>query len=190
MKGEARTGRHVAVVAATLVVATAGGCASAGSGGGYREPGMVAVVTGEGTFMIPTGSEARPDQRVEVTAAEAWAVLPGVYEALGIDTDIVDPARRRIGANQHRVSGQILRRAPSDFFDCGMDPGLTVPLADRAPINAQIVTEVVGAGAGAELRTTVSGTARRPGGAAGVATCRSLGLLEVLIGKMVEERAK
>lgn len=188
--GRARTGRRVAVVAAALVAVAAAGCASAGSGGTYREPGTVAVITPSGTFQIPIGVDVRATPRVAVTAAEAWGALPGVYEALGIATDVMDPSRRQIGAQQHRFSGQILRRSPSDFFDCGMDPGLNAPLADRAPINAQVITEVSGAGEGAEVRTTINATARRPGGAAGTATCRSLGLLEILIAKMVEEQAK
>lgn len=164
------------------------GCAS-GPGASYREPGTVAVVTPEGTFTITTGADVRATPTVTVSPDEAWAVLPRVYETLGLRADAVEPARRRLGVSQHRFSGQILKRAPSEFFDCGMDPGLTVPLADRAPITAQVVTEVAGAGAGTEVRTTVGGTARRPGGAAGVAQCRSLGLLELLIAKMVEELA-
>lgn len=188
--GAARMARWVATVVAALAAAAVAGCATMGSGGTYREPGMVAVITPDGTFMIPTGAEARATPRVAVSAAAAWAALPGVYETLGIATDVLDPSRRQIGVTQHRFSGQILRRSLSDFFDCGMDPGLSAPLADRAPINAQVVTSVVGVGEGAELRTDVTATARRPGGSAGTATCRSLGLLEVLIAKMVEERAK
>lgn len=188
--GGRETMRLLSFAALTLTAALAAGCASAGSGGTYREPGTVSVVTPDGTFHIPMGADVRATPRVSVTAADAWAVLPGVYETLGIETDVLEPARRRIGATQHRFSGQILRRSPSEFFDCGTDPGLTVPLADRAPINAQVITEVVGSGEGAELRTSVSGTARRPGGAAGVAQCRSLGLLEILIARMAEERAR
>lgn len=184
------TMRPWAFAALSLAAALAAGCASAGSGGSYREPGTVSVVTPDGTFQIPMGADVRAVPTVAVSAGDAWSALPGVYQALGIETDVMEPARRRIGATQHRFSGQILRRSPSEFFDCGTDPGLTVPLADRAPINAQVITEVVGSGDGAEIRTSVSGTARRPGGAAGVAQCRSLGLLEILIARMAEERAK
>jgi len=185
--GGARRGGLGAAGAGALALFLLSGCGSAGGGGTYREPGTVAVVTGDGTFFIAVGAEATGTQRVALTPAEAWSVLPRVYEAIEVDTDILAPVQRQIGATQHRFSGQILKRSPSDFFDCGMDPGLNAPLADRAPIQARIVTDVLAAGEGAELRTNVTATARRPGGAAGIATCRSLGLLEILIGKMVED---
>lgn len=187
--GGATVKRVFGAVCAVAGLSLAWGCAAGSGGGLVHEPGMMAVVTPDGTYAIPMGMEARGNQRVPVSVQAAWSVLPRVYEALGVDTDVFAPAQLQIGTTQHRFSGQILKRAPSDFFDCGLDPGLTVPLADRAPITARLITEVVAVGDGSELRTTLTGTARRPGGAAGTANCRSLGLMEVLIAKMVEDLA-
>jgi hypothetical protein len=147
------------------------------------------MTAGGENWEINRGADVRLNQAITVTRDEAWAALPGVFEDLDIETDVVDVPTRRIGASQHRFGSRILNRDASDFFDCGMDSGLNAPLAGRMPINAQVITEVVAVGVGAELRTTVQGTARRSGGNAGVATCRSTGLMEVLVAQMVEKAA-
>ena len=160
-------------------------CATAGAG--TRDPSSVSVITGSGeTIEIRQGPDIRLNQRVTVTRDEAWAALPRVYEALGMTPDVRDPAGRQIGVSAHRFSGRILSRYPSDFFDCGLDPGLNRPLADQAPVIARVVTDVVAVGAGAELRTLIEATARRTGGNAGTAACRSTGVMEELIARMVE----
>jgi hypothetical protein len=91
---------------------------------------------------------------------------------------------------------QVVRRNPLSrrpdlaavgFFDRGLDSELNLPTADRGPIDARIVTQVLG---GSRLRRSPPPpTARRSGGNAGVAGCRSTGLLEIPIGEMVRERA-
>ena len=172
----------------------AGGCAAPSGGGGLGSAGgggptqVVSVITGDGeTWEIRRSANARTSQRVDVTAAEAWAVLPGVYGLLGIELDTRVDAQRRLGASSHRFSRQILGRRPSDFFECGTDPGLNRPLADQSPIDAQVFTQVVPTASGAELRTVVQGSARRTGGAPGVARCESAGLLEVVIARLVQD---
>ena len=126
---------------------------------------------------------------VTVSPAQAWAVLPQVFDQLEIEPDVQDPAHRRLGVSAHRFSSRILNRNASDFFDCGLDPGLQRPLADQMPIMARVVTEVHPLAEGPELFTTVEGSARRSGGNAGTATCRSTGLMEVLVGQMVQKLA-
>jgi hypothetical protein len=168
-----------------LLVAVAG-CAS-GGGATVRDPAVVSVQMGDGTVVdVRRGAEVRADQPVTVSHDRAWAALPAVYGALGLTPDLQEPAAERLGVSRHRFSRRILNRPTSDFFDCGLDPGLNRPLADQVPIEAQVTTQVLAAGAGARLRTTVTGTARQTGGNAGTATCRSTGLLELLIAQMVE----
>lgn len=168
------------------------GCAGGGSGTGAavaRDPAAIIVATPGGSWEVRRSEDVRLNQRLTVTRDEAWSVLPRVFEDLDVEVDVRDVAGRRLGASAHRFGSRILGRDASDFFDCGMDPGLNRPLAGQMPITAQVVTDVMASGAGAELRTTVQGTARRSGGNAGVATCRSTGLLEVLIGEMVQQMA-
>lgn len=175
-------------VLALLLAAT--GCASGGGGpSASSDPGVVAITIGDGsTWELRRGSDIRLNQPVTLSTEEAWAALPGVYQRLGLTPDVRHPATRQIGVSNHRFSRQVLNRRASDFFDCGSDPGLNRPTADQVPIDARVVTRVVQGGGGTELQTTLSGTARRTGGNVGVAECQSTGLMEMLIGRMVEGR--
>lgn len=169
------------------------GCASTGGATDVGDPATVSIVTGGGeVWEIRRSSEIRVAQSVTVSPADAWSVLADVYRDLGLDADIRDSSVRELGVSQFRFPTRFLNRAASDFFDCGLDPGLNRPLAGQVPINGGVTTRVLagaGDGAGANLQTTLNGTARRSGGNAGIATCRSTGLLEVLIGEMVQARA-
>lgn len=157
---------------------------------GTRDPDAVVVILGTGeTIEIRRGPDIRLNQQVTVSRDEAWAALPRVYETLGMTPDVRDSAGRQLGVSAHRFSGKIVNRYPSDFFDCGLDAGLNRPLADQAPVIARVVTQVLAVGAGAELQTTIEASARRTGGNAGTAGCRSTGLMEELIGKMVQREA-
>lgn len=187
-----RPARRTAVAALLGLVGIAGtgACASGGGAPRVTEPGVVAVVTAGGdTWEVRRSPDVRANPRVQVPPARAYAVLPAVYAELQFPADMQDPASRQIGVSEQRFSRRILGRPPGDFFDCGLDSGLNLPLADRAPIDARIVTQVLGGGDAAEIATTIRATARRSGGNAGVAECRSTGLLEILIGDMVRERA-
>jgi hypothetical protein len=186
----AKAGAHACALAMAALVA---GCASGGSGGsgtltGVSDAGVVQVMTGDGEMWhIPRGSDLRSTPTAEVSPAEAWRVLPLVYEMLGIELTTILPAERRLGSGDHRFQREILNRRPSDFFECGSDPGLLRPLADQVPIDARIETHVVGSGDGSEIRTAISATARRSGGAPGRANCESTGLLEVIIARLTQE---
>ena len=164
------------------------GCATAAPG--TQDPSVISIMTGGGTTInIQRGADIRVNQAVTVSPAQAWAALPKVYAELGITPDVQDPTHRRLGVSAHRFSSRILNRNASDFFECGLDPGLQRPLADQMPITARVVTEVHALSEGAELFTVVEGAARRTGGNAGTATCRSTGLMEVLVGQMVQKLA-
>lgn len=179
----------LAVTALPLLAGLAG-CAAAPAAG-TRDPAVITIMTGGGeSYQIRRGSDVRVNPTVTATPAEAWTVLPDVYRGLGFEPDVQDSGVRTLGVSAQRVSRRLLNRAASDFFDCGLDPGLNRPLADQGPITASVVTQVVGVGGGAELRTVVSGTARPTGGNAGLAQCRSTGLLEALIGDMVQKAVR
>jgi hypothetical protein len=165
------------------------GCATTAPG--TQDPSVVSILTGDGnTIQIQRGADIRVNHAVTVGPDRVWDVLPLVYAELGIKPDIRDPARHMVGVSAHRFSTRILNRNASDFFECGLDPGLQRPLADQVPITARVVTEIQAVSGGSELRTIVEGSARRTGGNAGTATCRSTGLMEVLVGQMVQKRAE
>jgi hypothetical protein len=184
----ARMGSIRAGAAAWAAAAVLGGCAGAGTPRTVS-PGTISVVTDGGTYEIHRTEEVRPNQAVTVSRDKAWAVLPAVYDDLGMEPDVRNPGAYQMGVSRHRFGSRILNRSAGDFFDCGLDPGLNRPIAGQMPIDAQVVTQVFGTAAGAELRTAVQGSARKSGGNAGIAPCRSTGLLEILIGQMVQRLA-
>jgi hypothetical protein len=173
------------------VVGCATGAGGGGGGGGSGAPGTVSVITGAGeTWELRRDPEVRANPRVEASPAAAWQALPHVYLELEMVPDLQEPAARTLGVSEHRFTRRVFGRPPSDFFDCGLDAGLNLPLADRSPIDARVVTQVLGSGATAEIQTRITASARRSGGNAGTATCQSTGLLETLIGAMVRERVE
>lgn len=177
-------------IGSTLLLA---GCAAPGASSGGGDSATVAIITGGGeTWEIRRAPEVRVAQSVSVSADEAWATLADVYGELGLDPDIRDSSVRELGVSQHRFGTRYLDRSAADFFECGLDPGLSRPLAGQVPITGSLTTRVLaeGGGATASLQTTLTGSARRSGGNAGVATCRSTGLLEALISEMVQAKAR
>jgi hypothetical protein len=164
------------------------GCAAATPG--TRPADTITIVTGSGaTYQVYRGEDVRANPSVTVKPDSAWNVLPKVYADLGFEPDVRDASRRTLGVSAHRFSTRFLGRNASDFFDCGLDPGLNRPTADMMPISARVVSTVMPSAAGAEIATVVEGSARRTGGNAGIAVCRSTGLLEVTIGQMVQRLA-
>lgn len=165
---------------------------AAGCAGGApvtRDAGTVAVVTGEGYGQeVRRGPEVLNDMQVEAGPEEVWRVLPDVYAALGLSPDVQDPGARTLGVSEHRFTRTVLGRPASEFFDCGLDPGLDRPVADQVPVTAQVSTTVVTVGEATYVRTLVQGTARRTGGNAGIAACRSTGRMEARVAEMVRER--
>lgn len=167
-----------------------GGCASSaglGGAGDARDTEYVSVITDAGfPIEIRRGADVRLNQQVEVSVVDAFNILPDVYRGMGFEPGVHDPSRRQVGVANQRISRQVLNRSAADFFDCGLDPGLNRPLAEQVPITATIVTTVVEGVTGTELATRVEGTARRSGGNAGTAQCRSTGMFEVLVAEMVK----
>ncbi|TVR58640.1 MAG: hypothetical protein EA422_15915 [Gemmatimonadales bacterium] len=128
------------------------------------------------------------DQRLEISPEEAWAALPAVYRAVGLDPDIRNPSIRQLGVDRHRFPARILDRRPSEFFNCGVEPGMNRPLANQGRIDAQIITTVRTRSDGtASIVTQISAVAT-PRGAGGRSECRSSGLLEQVIVDLIRDR--
>jgi hypothetical protein len=173
------------------------GCASGGGGGagpgttlvGNTPGGGVMVMTGDGESLeIRRGGDLRAIPRIEAPVDQAWRVLPLVYELMGVEPDGLLPAERRLTVSQVRFQRQIMGRRPSDFFECGYDPGMNRLLADMAPIDASIETRLVSvSGGGTEVRTSIRATTRPTGGSAGRANCESSGLFETIVARLTQE---
>ncbi len=176
--------------------AMASGCAAPGGGpvAGTRQSIPIQIDQGGHTETrhIEFGgvAEVNSGQEIKVSAAQAWEALPQVFAELGMEVTHFVPARREIGAPNHRISREYLGRRGSDFVDCGHDPGLMRALADQEAVDLSVITVVEARGDDEALvRTTVTGSARRGSVGAGRANCTSRGLIEAIIARMTESRA-
>lgn len=185
--------RQLTPFALLATVTIFSGCAGAAGGARDDTPQTIAITLAEGEIRhIEIGGGPNPNMgsRLQVTAEQAWAVLPDVFEELGLEAMGIDTSRRELAAPEFRLSGPFLGRRASDYVDCGYDPGLMRALADQATVEMSIRTTVTGTDNGpATLNTVVTGSARRGAGAAGRANCQSTGLLELIMARMVDAHA-
>lgn len=188
--------RHLTPFAILATVALLSGCAGAPGGARADTPQTYAIAIDRGDHVeirhIEIGGGPNPNlgSRLQVTATQAWAVLPDVFEELGLEVRGMDTNRRELAAPEFRLSGPFLGRRASDYVDCGYDPGLMRALADQATVELSIRSVVAGPDDGpATLNTVVTGSARRGAGAAGRANCQSTGLLELIMARMVDAHA-
>jgi hypothetical protein len=124
---------------------------------------------------------------IEASAARVWSVLPGVYERLGIPTEVNEAANRRIGTRG--FTGQRLDgRRTTDWVTCG-NQGSGPSTGGRYRTNLSIISVVrQRSDGGAELLSEVGGRATPvEGTSTGSVACASTGLIEQRIRALVEE---
>jgi hypothetical protein len=161
------------------------GCASAG--GSARPPDTPTRVLTGGTsadVLIANDAEAGA-LRVRATPEAAWIALPGVFEALEIPVDQVDPRQKILGnsafTTRRRLAGQPL----SAYLSCGST--LSGPIANQYDVRFSIVSQVLpSADNEAAIRTRVQATARsRDGASSSSVPCASTGGLETRIAELL-----
>jgi len=159
-----RVGVRLALV---LLSAPGTACASGGSGSspaGARPP---TVALGSPTFNGGTqGTDGFTnavssvwDSVVARPRAAIWAVMPDVFETLGIEATTVDPRSFVIGNPGSRVT--LIGGSPrlSAYLQCGT--GLVGPNADRYDVTLQVMVQLMGDPSGGTLlRTTLDAYAR------------------------------
>ena len=176
------------LVSASLAFAACGpATAPPGSGTPGQMPNQ--VIMGNDAVLVNTSAVVRVvSQDVAAPVDRVWAVLPAVYQELGLGAS-ADPARRTVSGTAsltRRFQGEQAVR----FFDCGLGQFGT-PIAATYTIRLTLSTTVNSddAGSGSRLATMVEANARSNDGANAVgAQCRSAGRLEEMIAARV--RAK
>jgi len=181
------TARTAALVAAALGL-TAAGCASTGTA-----PVESATGTTQTTVRMDGGSAAsyqaelsHSDRATEtdlaVPADRAYAVLPLVYEQLGLKINTAVSDTRTIGvssASTRRVGKEPLSR----FISCGTNVTGT-PLADTYAVTLTVLSRVTPSGTtGSLLSTQVIASAQPMSTSGTTVTCESKGELEERIAK-------
>lgn len=135
------------------------------------------------------GAEIRNDpgavaRTVAAALDSVWAVLPEVYEALGIAGAGADPERKVFGNPEfkpRRIDGQRLSR----YIDCGR--GVTAaPRADEFDVTMSVLTRLTAAeGGGTLVQTTVQATGKPRAVSGNPVFCPSRGTLELRVAELV-----
>ncbi len=163
------------------------GCATASSPAtGAGTPGSIAGP--ETGAMITMGGDSRAVSiGIAATPEQVWAVLPGIYQELGITTDTRDDALRTLGARGFTGS-RIDGKRSSTFVRCG-NQGSGPSSGGMYRTRLTIITRVTATGNGkSDLVTEVGGTATQvEGTSTGPIACASTGELEQRIKTMVEK---
>jgi hypothetical protein len=128
--------------------------------------------------------------RLRWNADEVWRVLPGVYEALEVEPDIIDTRTRRLGAG--RVTRARLAGEDAMLYLRCAHQAAGPSSVNRMRTQLTVITQVEAVNRNeARLRTAVSGTASNVGGTSASNTnCVSSGRLEQRIAEMVEARLR
>ena len=165
------------ITACASTAAAPTGAGTPGSISGSETGGMIRI--GEDSRAVSIAIAAAPDQ--------VWAVLPGVYQELGIQAEIRDEASRMIGTRGFTGS-RIGGKRTSDFVRCasqGAGPSSGGMMRTRLTITSRLNAA---SGGKTDLVTEVGGTATPvEGTSTGPVGCASTGELEQRIRAMVEK---
>ncbi|GJG85115.1 hypothetical protein tb265_02960 [Gemmatimonadetes bacterium T265] len=131
-----------------------------------------------------THNDAAVESDLAVSPDRAYAVLPLVYDQLGLKVNTVVSDTRTIGVNAVRMR-RVGKDALSRFVSCGTDvTGMS--LADSYAVTLTVMSRVTPSGTtGALLGTQVLASAQPMSTSGTVVTCQSTGLLEDRIAKAV-----
>ncbi len=173
------------------VVASSAGCASSSGATGADESAALPAQTRNVVRVAnyaPVEIFNEPGVGARVVAASArnaWGVLGGVYEQLGIPITRTDPRAMQLGNPGYRA-----RRVGGDrlnaFIDCGSD--FSGPLANQYEVTLSVSTKLTAQDDENTEVLTVMDAYGRPRAVSGNPIhCQSRGVLEMRIAQLVAE---
>lgn len=142
--------------------------------------------TGTGNIRLSAGDGATT-AKVAFTPEQVWAVLPAIYDSLGVPVETVDPTRHLIGNLGFKAHQKLGKTSLSKYIDCGRTQGF--PSADTYDVHMVVTTQVQPGDAGASTLSTFLEAAARPLAYSGeYVKCSSLGVVESAINNAVRAR--
>lgn len=186
---------HSAVAFALLAAAA---CASGGASNAAPVPSATGMTqttvrvdggTTQGRYQAQlTRDDYATSADLAAPADRAFAVLPLVYEEVGLKVNTAESASRTLGVTGARVR-RVGKEPMSRFLSCGQDVTGTA-LADSYAVTLTVMSRVTPSGdTGSVLSTQVIGTAQPMGVSGTVVNCQSTGLLEDRLAKLVQLRS-
>lgn len=122
---------------------------------------------------------------IGMPADSVWALLPAIYQELGLPVHERDEKSRRQAACWIRVQGRLGKTPLSRLIDCG--ELRSVPNADRMQVELLVLTSVRREShGGTTISTFVLATAGESAGSANRVWCLSTGGLETRIREALE----
>lgn len=175
---------RVAAVIAAAAAAT--GCASGGLQPETRQS-TVDAAGASGTDLVRVQKTLAPLERsVPVPVERAWAVLPAVYELLGIPVGTVDPATRMLGNQALQARGRLGKVPLSHYLSCGGNSVTGISNADSYAMTIRVLTQLKPeSDGGTKVSTLVDAYGRAQAFGNGDVTCGSTGELEQQIAARV-----
>lgn len=178
---------------ATLGLAAAG-CASSGTAPVESATGTTQTTVRMDGGAAPayqaqlTHNDRATETDMPVSADRAYAILPLVYEQIGLKINTAVSDTRTIGVNAARMR-RVGKEPLSRFLACGNDiTGMS--LADTYAVTMTVLSRVTPSGTtGALLSTQVLATAQPLSTSGSTITCQSTGALEEQIAKLALARA-
>jgi hypothetical protein len=108
--------------------------------------------------------------------AKVWAIMPVVYDSLGLPVNKIDQAGYVIGAENQPVRRQLGKMPLSRYIDCGSMQG--GPSADSYEVNLTLLTTLRPSESGTTAFTVLQAMARPVSTRGDWRQCSSQGLLE------------
>lgn len=147
------------------------------------------VTVGSGATMQVNTMNLDIDVKLFVTgtADEAWAVLPGVYQELGIPLSVNDNVRKTLGNTGWKTRRSIGRVPAQRYLDCGSSGSMEN--AETYQLTISITTSVLpNQNGGSVVSTALSGVGKNPiTSSSAEVRCASKGDLELRIRDMVQK---
>jgi len=164
------------------------GCGGSGSGRESQPPvpAVTRTVLDIGPYRaLEIHTEPGVESRtISAKTEHVWAVLPAVYERLGIPPTVSDPPTLTMGNQRHRAS-RFEGSRMSTVIECGSSLG--GPLANQYEITLSVLTTLTPQGDDTVLTTTVDAFGEPRAVTGNRIHCTSKGLVELRVAQIVAE---
>ena len=170
-----------------IVLVGVAGCATAHTGTEQTASESVRIVgAGGGNLRMAPSDGAKP-VTVAASVDRVWAVLPAVFDSLGIAIDNLDAGHNVIGHSGMKLHRQLGKTPLTRVIDCGSTQGF--PSAEAYEIQFSIFTQArKGDGGMTALTTTIQAVGRPMAFAGEYVKCSTKGTLETMIADGVKAR--
>src|SRR5262249_45883769 len=133
-------------------------------------------------------NNAAVEHTVPFTVAQVWAILPAVFDSLGIPVNSLDPNKHLAGNAGFKLRQRLGKTPLSRYFDCGQTQ--VGPNADSYDVFLTVLTQVTPNGtAGARLSSTIDASAKPLAFSQGYSQCSSNAVLEKRLEELVTKLA-